>query len=129
MMGYRLLKSIILKLSNIFIFNLNEIMKSSTLIAALTLFSLISCDTKDLRLIENGFSNYEIVLPGSADSNEIKSAHELQRYLEKISGMHLPVISEGEATTSTRIFVGNSESSKSLNVKADEIIICIDNWP
>lgn len=101
-------------------------MKLYTLISSLVFLSFLACNTSDLILVHNGISNFEIVMKANADSNEVKSAHELQQYLIDISGVSIPIVEESESTAGHRIFIGNAIGSESLSVKADEILIKVE---
>jgi Domain of unknown function (DUF4838) len=50
-----------------------------------------------VRIIGNGQPNARIYLPSPADSTVLFAAGELQRYLEKVSGVRLPVQSRGDS--------------------------------
>ena len=98
-------------------------MKINLIVSALSLLGLLACNTTDLTLIRNGSSNYEIALPLNADSIELKSSNELQKYLQKITGVGLSISDENKTSTNHRIFIGNTTEGKALNVGVDEIII------
>lgn len=71
-------------------------------------FLMVSCTQKEITLIKNGTSNYEIVHLDNPTENQYKSAERLQFYLEKISGLKLDVVSESnQSRTKNKIYVGN----------------------
>ena len=86
------------------------------LISAVILLLLGSCNSfNKIVLTENGESSYEIIVAENADSILLHSANELSYYLEKISGVHIPVTTIGESTPeSDKIFVGESDQSEDL---------------
>jgi hypothetical protein len=98
-------------------------MKISPYILLLFLINFLACNTSDLELVQNGSTDYELILPQKADSNELKSAHELQKYMQEISGVLITIRNESLKSSNPRILIGNTESSKSLNVKPNEIIL------
>ncbi len=79
-------------------------------------------------LVENGKSEYAIVLPAQAAVTEQTAAAELQAYLQKISGIKLPVVNK-ENYSGKAIYIGQSpETAKLLGIdfatcKPDEIIL------
>ncbi len=59
-------------------------------------------------LIENGASAYRIVRGASASPSEQYAAQTLQRYLEQISGVRLPIATDAEPQEETEIIVGKT---------------------
>ena len=98
-------------------------MKTYLPLSLLILVGFFACNTTDLTIIQNGFSEYEIVIPHNADSIELKSSNELQKYLQKISGVSLAITDEDKITSDKRIFIGNTIEGELLNAGVDEIII------
>ena len=98
-------------------------MKNYLLVSVVILFSLFACKTTDLTLIQNGSSDYEIVIPHNPDSVEGIASHELQKYLKKISGVSLAITDEDKISSNQRIFIGNTIKGELLNARADEISI------
>jgi hypothetical protein len=64
--------------------------------------------TAALTLADQGISPYRIVLATNAIPSERYAAEELQRYLEKISGVKLPIVSDTESAGSHEILLGNN---------------------
>ena len=60
--------------------------------------SAISCLAANLRLVENGKSNYSIVIAPTASQSERHGAEELQKFLEEMSGARLPITAEPRQT-------------------------------
>jgi hypothetical protein len=102
-------------------------MKSNFLIFPTVLFLIFSCDYSRLKLVEDGSTTYEIALPIEADSNEVKSAYELQKYLKEISGVTIPIVEEDEISSNPRMFIGHTQKSRSLHVEDHEIVIHVQN--
>jgi len=70
----------------------------SNLFFLFTLFTILSCTQKancTTRLIEDGKSDYSIVLPEKAAKEEIRAADLLKEHLQKITGCILPVVYSG----------------------------------
>lgn len=61
-----------------------------------------------IALIENSASAYRIVRGAEATASEQYAAQTLQRYLEQISGVHLPVVTDAETPVETEIIVGKT---------------------
>lgn len=72
-----------------------------------------------LTLIENGRSPYTIVVARDASPSEQRGAQELQRFLEEISGVRLPVITDEVRPRGPLILVGRSRTLDRLRVRAD----------
>ncbi|WP_167017446.1 DUF4838 domain-containing protein [Chitinophaga sp. Cy-1792] len=70
-----------------------------------------SCGTAngDISVVSNGHSEYSIVTPAAPSKAESKAATVLQDYIQKISGVKLPVVKENNFSGSTAIFVGNTD--------------------
>ena len=98
-------------------------MKSYLILLLLIIGCLFSCDSSKLVLIENGSTIYEIVIPENADENEMRSANELQKYLQAIAGTELPITVENKSLSSHKILIGNAAQIKSLEIEDYEIII------
>jgi hypothetical protein len=98
-------------------------MKINLIVSALVLLGLLACNTTDLTLIRNGSSSYEIAIPQNADSIELNSSNELQKYLQKITGVSVSISDENKISSNHRIFIGNTTEGEALNVGVDEILI------
>lgn len=87
----------------------------------------------DAFLVENGEPKAEIVISESPQRSARLAAHDLQTYVKKITGAHLPiVVKPSEARTS--IFVGRSEFTDRLKITAEGLkdgayrIVSGDQW-
>lgn len=85
-------------------------------------FLWLSCSqNKQLCLVENGTTNYEIVVPEKADSTIIKAVGELQKYIEQMTTVRLSVVAESNSKKEkNKIYVGlkanNLESPHSVSI-------------
>src|ERR1035438_258576 len=84
--------------------------KAIGLLCALALPSLAA----NLRLVENGKSNYSIVIAPDASQSERHGAEELQKFLEEMSGARLPITAEPQPRM---VLVGQSPALDKLNLK------------
>ncbi len=65
----------------------------------------------DKKLVSNGKSDYKIVIPQNASSQELKASNELVNYFKEATGITLPVISDASLTFETSskyVSVGNT---------------------
>ena len=60
----------------------------------LIVISLMACSSSTIRIVKNGESNYEIVIPSEADSLILHAAEELKFYIRQSSGADIPVTAE-----------------------------------
>jgi hypothetical protein len=70
-----------------------------------------------LTLADEGTSPYQIVLATNAIPSERYAAEELQRYLERITGAKLSVVSDAETAGSHEILLGKNARSQKLTTK------------
>jgi hypothetical protein len=70
-------------------------------------------------LVRGGVSRHRIVLATNAPPSERYAAEELQRYLEKMSGAKLPIISDAERADSREILLGSNAHLQKLGLKID----------
>ena len=59
-------------------------------------------------MIENGESDYVIVIGKDCDATEKSAAEELQKYLNEMSGVKLPIVTDDTAETDYEIIVGKT---------------------
>ena len=83
------------------------------------LLIIISLSASDIRakefvLFSNGHSNYSIVIPKHPTESEKYAATELQMWLRKISGVKIPIVTDGNAKRGRRIIIGNCKVFNSL---------------
>jgi hypothetical protein len=70
-------------------------------------------------LVENGRSDYVIVIARDAIPSERYAAEELQRYLERISGARLPIVTDDAEMGEREIILGDNEHLRRLNLGID----------
>jgi len=70
-------------------------------------------------LVESGKSEYIIVVAKNAIPSERYAAEELQRYLERISGAKLPIITDDVEIEEREIILGDNEHLRKLNLGID----------
>ena len=66
-------------------------------------------------LAERGKSRYRIVVADNAVPSERYAAEELQRYLERLSGAKLPIVSDAESIQSREILLGDNAHLRKLS--------------
>ncbi|MEZ0257495.1 MAG: DUF4838 domain-containing protein [Chthoniobacter sp.] len=88
------------------------------LLAALLLAPLSSLCAADAFLVENGQPRSEIVIAEKPARTVRLAAQELQDDIEKISGAHLPIVTEPSAQT-VHVFVGRSQYTDQLRITAE----------
>ena len=92
------------------------------MLGLLTLITLLAAglDAKaNLALVSKGKSPYRIVIATNAIPSERYAAEELQRYLEKISGARLPIITDAERDGSREILLGDNAHLAKLGQAID----------
>jgi len=72
---------------------------------------------QDIQLVANKHSDYVIVVPANPTEYENKSGNEMQSYLEKISGVKIPIIIDSEPIHDKEIILGDNDHLKQLGVK------------
>ena len=72
-----------------------------------------------LTLADHGSSRYRIVLPIDAIPSERFAALELQRYLERISGVRLEIVPDTEKRTKHEILLGDNAHLRKLGLRPD----------
>lgn len=72
-----------------------------------------------LALADKGQSRYQIVIATNAPPSVRYAAEELQRYVEKISGAKLPIVTDATRSGSREILVGDNAHLRKLGLKID----------
>jgi hypothetical protein len=87
----------------------------------LSLLCLVAVTTASAAatLAEKGRSNYRIVVPAAAIPSERYAAEELQRYLEKMSGAKLPIVTDVGQAASREILLGDNAHLGKLRANID----------
>src|SRR5260370_42597447 len=65
-----------------------------------------------LTLVQDGKSNYSIVISTDASPSEKHGAQELQKFLEEMSGARLPVVTDAQSPQGNLVLVGSSKLLK-----------------
>lgn len=72
-----------------------------------------------LELVRNGHSAYRIALSGKASEIDKKAAGELQKYLNEISGVSLPIITAPDHSGDSLIWVGSAGHVQDFPARLD----------
>ncbi len=89
------------------------------LLGLLVLSLATTAAAKTLTLADKGKSRYRIVVAADALPSERYAAEELQRYLEKISGAKLPIVSDADKVSYHEILLGDNAHLRRLRYKID----------
>lgn len=80
----------------------------------------------DLTIVEEGASDYAIVVPDRPTAEETHAAEDLAQYLATATGAELPIVAAGEMPGAQRIFVGSASREVAPGVrelKGDAFIV------
>ena len=72
-----------------------------------------------LTIADKQQSRYRIVIAANAIPSERYAAEELQRYLKKISGAKLPIVTDAEKMSGNEILLGDNAHLRKLNLHID----------
>ena len=100
-------------------------MKLNFLLYPLVIFSILSCTSSDIIIIQNESSEYSILIPVDADSVEMKAAEELQYYLQKISNVQIQILDNDVDEGGPCIYIGDFGHREVSNLKPEEIVITV----
>lgn len=99
----------------------------SLLLCAVMLFALAACNKNDTptdnkpdktayNLVQNGVSEYKIVLSATATANELFAANELANFLNLATGAELEIVTDEEYPSSDAIIaIGNTRQAQAAN--------------
>ncbi|MEN8188172.1 MAG: DUF4838 domain-containing protein, partial [Bacteroidota bacterium] len=88
------------------------------IVGVLIITNFYSCSDKNIVIVHNGVSEYEIVTSENTSKDEQHAAAEFQHYLKKISEVNIPIVDEKEQNEKKKkIFI------KKLDVNEHEIVI------
>lgn len=99
----------------------------SLLLCAVMLFALAACNKNDTptdnkpdktayNLVQNGVSEYKIVLSATATANELFAANELANFLNLATGAELEIVTDEEYSSSDAIIsIGNTKQAQAAN--------------
>lgn len=86
-------------------------MKTRNLFLFALILCFLGCSNKNqLILVENGQSDYEIVIPEKSDETIEKAARELQKYIELISTVNIAVVSENKNVSGKKKIIVKEDS-------------------
>jgi hypothetical protein len=80
---------------------------------------LASSASAGITLVDHATTGYRIVLPHSAIPAERYAADELQRYVEKISGARLPIVTDAEKPNAREIVLGENSHLGEMGAKIE----------
>lgn len=89
------------------------------LVVALLCLGVALTSRAELTLADKGQTQYRIVVPAGAIPSERYAAEELQRYLEKLSGAKLPIVTDAEKPTDHEILLGDNPHLAKLRPPVD----------
>jgi hypothetical protein len=82
----------------------------------LIIFALFSCsEKKQITIVENGKSEYSVIIPERASPEEIRAAEFLINHVEKISGCKLPIVKTDKPAEENCIVISKSADIKSAD--------------
>ena len=94
-----------------------QTMTKNFLLIICVLFTMSwTAEAQQPALVQNGKTNYQIVIPSSASNIEKRAADELRNYIQQATGASLSVVSETAARSSNRIEVGNTKAAQALGI-------------
>ncbi|MFC2125925.1 DUF4838 domain-containing protein [Bacteroidota bacterium] len=97
-------------------------------ITLLFLVIISACqDLSKLKIVDNGTSDYKIMIPSESDDLEKKAAEELQKYIQHVTGINLPLIIEGADDSEKVIWVGNTTKLSSYSTGKHQILITVND--
>jgi len=87
------------------------------IISLLIIICLItSCTGNKIKIVNDSVSDYQILIPAEADSVLIHAATELQKYMAKISGVKIPVVTAEKRNEGMhKIFIGDYHGNESYD--------------
>jgi len=87
---------------------------------SLLLLFFVACNNQtEIELTNNGKSLYKIVVAQDADSNELKAAIELQKYVERISDAWIPIIDDITIESDREILIGKTNRQASTKTSVE----------
>ena len=83
--------------------------KSVFFLLALAVVMLFASCQRQIPLVKNGQSEYQIVIPVHAQKSELKAASYLQRFIEQSSGFRIPIVRDRDEAREYEISIGNTD--------------------
>ena len=100
----------------------------AAVILALSAAALAAEPDEGLVLVQDGASEYVVVLASEASPSEKWAAHDLVAHLEKMSAALLAIREEGGALPERAILIGDGRSAQALKVKVDHAKLGTDGF-
>ncbi|WP_297983039.1 DUF4838 domain-containing protein [uncultured Chryseobacterium sp.] len=85
---------------------------------------------KNVNLVQNGKTDFQIVIPLKKTESEWNAAFLLKKYIDLMAGVAIPVVYDNEATRKNEILVGKTNRSTFINtysLQPDAIVIRSNN--
>lgn len=101
-------------------------MKPAFLLCLLLLTTSCKSAGDELVLTDHGRSNYQLLLPAQPTRAEQKAAGILQDYVQRITGIKLPIAAEGPAVAGYGIYIGATEAGAPEKIPAEGFVIRTD---
>ena len=91
---------------------------------------VLSCTSNSITLVNNGHTDYEIVLPIDASNKIQKAGEQLQFYIEKISDVRIPIVKNNEAPSNKNYIYlkTNPEQKDQIQIESIDKNIVISGW-
>jgi tetratricopeptide (TPR) repeat protein len=103
---------------------MKDILMNRILVAAAAFaFCLAASEARaaERYLVKDGEARAEIVIAEEPPRSVRLAAHELQTYVEKISGARLPIVTRPSEDAPVQVYVGRSPFTDRLNIRADDL--------
>jgi len=100
---------------------INYFERKTLVIIFLPLFLCVGRAWADLTIANKGASRYKLVLPVKALPSEHYAAEELERYIEKISGVKLPIVTDSDSVTGNEILLGDNRHLGKLKIDLSKL--------
>ncbi len=89
-------------------------------LSVLLYFMIFSCrNIEQIEIVGDGISKYQIVVSSAAAEYEFLAAEELQKYIERISDVYIPVINDNLPVAPFEIILGKSSRLDDFDIKID----------
>jgi hypothetical protein len=84
---------------------------------------VLKCGDEKLKIVHNGFSDHKIVKLAEATTAEEKAVAELQSFLETMSGVKIPIITDDASVEDFEIIIGRNAplQRKNVQINFDEL--------
>jgi hypothetical protein len=91
--------------------------KRSLYVLFCALVTLGACNgsAQEITLVSNGHSDYRIIIPSSPTAIEQRAAETLQKYVQRISGVQLPIARDERHNAIPAVFIGQTSKAEKIN--------------